>query len=334
MNILLTLDYELFLGSRTGSVLNCLINPMNKILSVCDSEDVRMTLFVDASYLYRLSQYRDVYPQLKTEYEMIEKHLKELDASGYDIQLHIHPHWSTSTFNGTEWTLDQDRYKLSDMDEDAAVQFFVSSKRCLDRIVGKKTTVFRAGGFSTQPTSLLTTLFKETGLLADCSVCSGMKYDSAQQKYDYRFCPNKSYYHFQEDICVENPDGLFVEIPVSTAKVSPLFNWKYAFSRIMKMSKHCTFGDGQGVKATKDSVYERLFHRATCIVTMDGFKASLLSQQYVEFKKANWDNMCVIGHPKLGTPYSIEKLGEFIRAAKANGDQFISVSQLLETSTC
>ena len=32
MNILLTLDYELFLGAKTGSIENCLIRPLEAYL--------------------------------------------------------------------------------------------------------------------------------------------------------------------------------------------------------------------------------------------------------------------------------------------------------------
>ena len=32
MNIYLTLDYELFMGAQSGSVQNCLIKPMNRLI--------------------------------------------------------------------------------------------------------------------------------------------------------------------------------------------------------------------------------------------------------------------------------------------------------------
>ena len=331
MNVLLTLDYELFLGQRTGTVSNCLLRPMNEIANVCRSEGgVKTTLFVDASYLYRLSQYLEIYPELKVEYNQIENHLKELQVDGHDIQLHVHPHWATSTFNGSEWNLDHERYKLCDMSEEVAMRLFINSKNILDSMLIKPTKAFRAGGFSAQPTSLLATLFEKTGIKIDCSVCPGMKYNSPQQRYDYRMSPVKGLYRFQEDICKENPDGTFVEIPITTIRVSPLFNWKYAFTRVLKKSKHQLMGDGCGVKAAKDSIYERLFHRAICIVTMDGFKSSLLSQQYERFKRANLDTLCVIGHPKLTTPYSLEKLRQFIEMVHANDDRFLTISQLIE----
>lgn len=330
MNILLTLDYELFLGSKTGSVQACLINPMNQIIHQCKTE-VKLTLFVDASYLYRLNQYKGIFPQLESEYETIKKHLKELSAEGHDIQLHIHPHWATSTFDGTEWHLDYERYKLCDLNKNAATQLFIDSKHLLDEIIGKETKIFRAGGFSAQPTSLLTSLFEKTDITADCSVCPGMTYDSLYQKYNYKLVSGiKSIYRFKEDICKEDYSGRFREIPITTAKVSPLFNWKYAISRILKSPKHHLIGDGQGIKATHESIFDRLFHKTTCILTIDGIKISLLPKQYTALKKSGLDNMCVIGHPKLATPYSIDKLGKFIQKVHENGDRFITISQLLE----
>ena len=49
-NILLTFDYELFLGSRSGTVDNCLIIPTSKILEVLKRHGAKAVFFIDTSY--------------------------------------------------------------------------------------------------------------------------------------------------------------------------------------------------------------------------------------------------------------------------------------------
>ena len=51
---------------------------------------------------------------LKKDYDLITQQIQKLSAEGHDVQLHIHPHWEDSTFDGIEWIFDTNRYKLSD----------------------------------------------------------------------------------------------------------------------------------------------------------------------------------------------------------------------------
>ena len=44
-NILLTFDYELFLGHISGSVNDCLILPTNKILSILSDQNIKHSMF-------------------------------------------------------------------------------------------------------------------------------------------------------------------------------------------------------------------------------------------------------------------------------------------------
>ena len=150
MNIIITLDYELFLNDITGTVNNCLIKPMQEIQKICEKHDFKLTIFVDAAYLYRLTELKKDYPALEEDYKNTVDNIKWLAKLGHDIQLHIHPQWYYSNYNGKEWILDWDHYKLSDMPRDYAFEVFGKSKELLDSIIEYKTTLFRAGGYSIQ----------------------------------------------------------------------------------------------------------------------------------------------------------------------------------------
>lgn len=329
MKILMTLDYELFLGKRTGTVAKCLMEPMDAFLRLGEEYGLRYTLFVDASYLYMLDKLGSKYSNLSDDLDLIKKELLRIQNKGHEIQLHIHPQWYYSTYDGTAWKLDETHYKFSDMPINDAVKYIVDSKSLLDDIIGHKTTAFRAGGFSAQPTWLLTGIFDAAGIKADASVCPGTWYESPQQKYDYRICTDKSLYRFTDDICTEEPHGRYTEIPISMFPLSPLFYWKLIWSRIVKSRKHQRFGDGDSVKTTYASILDRLTEKTWAMGTIDGLKISFLKNVMSYNRKKGRDLLCVLGHPKLATPYSINELGNFCKSV-AKDDVFVTISELYE----
>ena len=328
MKILFTLDYELFLGACTGTVAKCLIEPMQHLIEATKDYGVKFTIFVDAVYLLKLKEYSSQYPSLSKDLGDIQSNLLSLKEDGHDIQLHIHPHWYFSKYNGSCWELDDNHYKLSDLSEDQALGVFKKAKLYLDELVGIKTIAYRAGGFSAQPTSLLTKCFGENELLIDSSVYPGNYYNSTHQAYDYRNCPKKSIYRFDEDICAESEFGRFVELPLSTIMLSPIFYWKLVVTKLMKAARHKNFGDGVSVKTTSDSIKERLLKKTSGFVTIDGYKCSYLKRAY-NLKKDKEEILCVIGHPKLATPYSVKTLAKFCASISGDYPQYITISELM-----
>lgn len=327
MNIIFTLDYELFLGENTGTVDNCLIRPMTLLTS---NNSIRYTIFVDAVYLYKLNSYKDKYPTLHHDLNKICQHLKLLQSSGHDIQLHIHPHWYFSIYDGNRWVLDNEHYKLSDVPFETVSVIFKESKTFLDNLLGKKTTIFRAGGFSSQPTSLLVTLFEENGIICDSSVCPGMYYSSSHQKYNYISTPAKDLWHFKNDICKEDRcNDSILEVPISTYHLSPVFWWKYVITKLLKPVNHKLYGDGKSVKTNTESIKERLFKRSMGLATIDGYKISYFMDIYRKYKNDGHNYLCIIGHPKLSTPYSIERLKSIVDEMKRNGDMFLTISEII-----
>ncbi len=331
MKILLTLDYELFLGEKTGTTDNCLFNPMKKLLEEVLRSNAKFSIFVDAAYLFMLNELSAKYSMLARDLQKITAHLNFLKDQGHDLQLHIHPQWYFSKFDGQEWLLDKEHYKMCDVDQKQMEALFVQSKRFLDGLIGKSTIAFRAGGFSAQPTETLSNLFKVSGIKIDSSVCPGTFYDSNCQKYDYTNAPKKSIYRFSEDICKESINGEFVEVPISMIKVSPVFHWKLAFTKLSVKfgggKLYRRMGDGLTVKTTGSSIMTRMTRTVHTMATIDEYKASLLKNAYKKAKHNGNEYFCILGHPKLATLYSVKKLGEFCEFVKENGDEFITISQ-------
>ncbi len=330
MKVLITLDYELFLGQKTGTIENCLIKPMSLLSETLLKYDGRFTIFVDATYLLRLKQLSSTHSQLQHDFNRIVNHLRLLKEQGHDIQLHIHPHWAHSDYNNGAWITDTGHYKLKDLSRTEAIQLTQDAKDFLDEIIGSKTTVFRAGGFSAQPTPLLTDIFLATGLVADSSVIPGACYNSPQQEYDFSSAPTqKSIYRFESDICIHSAKGQFTEIPISMYRVPPIFHWGLVYNRFAKQSKHVPYGDGISVKTTTNSILSRLLWWQNCHTTIDGYKINFLEKAYKKAKKDGKEAITVLGHPKLATPFSVMKLDEFAQSVVGNRDRFFTISDYL-----
>ena len=76
MKVLLTLDYELFLGQKTGTIEKCLVQPMSLLSNALVDYGGRFTIFVDATYLLRLSQLASEQSELQEDFNMLVDHLR------------------------------------------------------------------------------------------------------------------------------------------------------------------------------------------------------------------------------------------------------------------
>lgn len=313
MNIFLTYDYELFFGNVTGSAEKCLIQPTNRLLKLSQEHNVRMVFFVDVGYLIKLKKFAEMHPEPRHDWEMIISQLKEIIASGNEVQLHIHPHWEKSYYENGQWICVTDNaYKLDDFSDAEIVDIVKRYKFFIDELLNIKTTTFRAGGWCIQPFSRLKMIFKELGIINDSSVFPGGKFESSHYAFDFTNAPHKSKYHFENDVCEEVEDGSFTEFPIASHRYSPLFYWRlYAWGRI-NPSDHKMLGDGSFLAqpGRKKSVLTSFTWNH---VSTDGFYASKLSTCLKEQMAKKHQEMVIIGHPKSMTNYSFKKLNEFLK---------------------
>lgn len=330
MNIFLTLDFELFLGRRSGGIQSCLLRPMLQIAEIARERKIGLILFVDATYLLRLRELKSQYSCLDFDYREVTQLLRRLVNQGHELQLHIHPQWAYSNFDGQNWNIDQMHYKLSDIPEEKSRQLFRDGCSLLEELSGVAPKAFRAGGFSAQPSSLLTKLLRENDILYDFSVYPTTKYNTAQQQYDYTSVEPGRMYRFEDDLCVEVPNGHFVEVPLSIATVSPIYFWKLVFQRLSKQAKHKRIGDGESVKTAGSSILKRLTRKERIHATIDESKISFLYKAFRKSKIAGHEIFCVIGHPKLATEYSLSKLGNILDEMLKDGAKFVTVNTIDE----
>lgn len=325
-NIILTLDYELFFGSHSGTLAKSIITPVDRFLEICNKYNIKATFFVDAGYISKLIEYKNKYPQLAQDYKLLSKQLEDLNHTGHDIQLHIHPHWEDSLYDGNKWIMNTSRFKLNDFN-DREISLIVKKYKNILNKFSKNIIAFRAGGWCIQPYDRLYKAFKDNNILIDSTVYYGGFDLTATHFYDFRNSPQKSLWKFEKDPLIENKNGFFTEIPISSCKVPPTVYWKLAASKIIKNKRLNQFGDGSPIYASGESILKKLFTFSHGVVSMDGIKAGYLETAFRKHKnKADNRYFVTIGHPKALSEYSLQKLENFIK--KNNDNEFITIKNL------
>ncbi len=329
MNIYITLDYEIYFGENHGTVEKCIIYPTSELIRIAEKHKVRFSFFVDCGFILKLDEYRKKYPQLEKDYIAITKQLKYLANTGHDIQLHIHPHWEDSYFNGERWIIDVKRYKLADFNENEITDIVYRYKQVLTVLTNKTVFAFRAGGWCLQPFDKLKKVFQQNNITLDSSVFRNGFYVSENYEYDFRTAPDKTIYKFESDPAKENKNGYFTELPISSIENSPLFFWKLFLLGRKNPYLHKPLGDGKAMPAP--GYRKKLLTRFTNNpVSIDGYNAQLLQKVLRDLQKKNAENMVVIGHPKALSRYSIQKLEEFVEQNKENNNFTTYTAQFID----
>ncbi len=313
MNIYITLDYELFFAQESGSVEKSIIEPTQKLLEVVDPLGIKLSFFVDSGYLIALEKYKDQYPLLQHDYNLITNQIKQLHKEGHDIQLHIHPHWEDTIYNGEKWEMNTSRYRLHHFPQEMIEKIVFEYKEVLTKLVGDTIFAYRAGGWCIQPFDKIKDALKKNRIWLDSTLYKDGLKDNSTHYMDFRGMPDKTQWRFEDDPLVEDENGYFMEIPICCTKVSPLFYIQYALLRKFNKKSHAIHGDGKGVGREKKDTLKMLTKSEQAVASIDGFRLSYLQKALNSYSKnpAN-KHFVAMGHPKALTPYSLKAFKKFV----------------------
>jgi hypothetical protein len=265
---------------------------------------------------------------VKHEYDLVFGQIKTLVAEGHDCQLHIHPHWEDSIHNGTDWVMNTNRYKLIDFSDEEIEKIVLEYQQILKSITQKPVNVYRAGGWCLQPFSRIQKAFEKANLKLDSSVFVGGKFTSGNYYYDFTKTPQKSIWKFSNDLCVEDPNGAFLEYPISSYKYSSLFFWKLFLNGRLDPKNHKPIGDGFPMPAPgqrKKMLTSGMLLSASC----DGYFATKLDAVLKQNQTLGYNEMVVLGHPKALTHFALKKLEQFVTRHK-NKHTFSTFTEVLQ----
>ena len=320
--ILITLDYELFFG-KSGSTDRCIVEPTERLLSILDKHNIKASFFVDSGYILKLKEHMQSFDVLKKDYDLVTQQIQKLSKEGHDIQLHIHPHWEDSIYDGKEWVFDTSRYKLSDFSGNMIDCIVKRYSEILERLTSYKSTVFRAGGWCIQPFDKLGDPLHKYGIRIDSTIFPDGKNETSEKSFNFVNSPNKNNWRFSNDPLVEDKNGKFLEVPISSVSTTPLFYLKFICIKFFGGERHKAFGDGFAIRNSKKQIFDLLFKPSSSVASIDGFKASLLNR----YARKNKEQLVLIGHPKAFTPFSLKSLDTFISTRK-NDSIFTTYSKL------
>ena len=313
MNIYITLDYELFFAEHSGSVEKSIIEPTEKLLEAVEKCLVKLCFFVDAGYLVRLKKYKDTFPELQKDYDLITAQIKMLHENGHDIQLHIHPHWEDTNYHNSKWHMNTTRYRIHKFSAEETEEIVSTYKKALTDIVGDTIFAYRAGGWCIQPFSHLKEALKKHNIWLDSTLYHDGFKDNSTHYLDFRNMPNKTEWKFEDDPLIEDANGFFTEVPISSTRVSPLFYIKYALARKFDKIAHQIAGDGKGVGREGKDNREMLTKFTPAVASIDGYRLNKKKKTLDTYlKKSDNKHFVIMGHPKATTMYSLEKLREFV----------------------
>lgn len=314
MRIYITFDYELYFGERSGSVEKCITGPTELLTDMAERQGVKLCHFVDIGFLIRLEEEMKKYKSLQKDHLLLCTQLEKLNRSGHDLQLHIHPHWEDSFYDGNKWVCKVDRYKLADFSDEEAKNIFDRYKSRLQQF-NNNIIAFRAGGWCIQPYSKFKASFLQHGITIDSSIFANGYYESSQYSYDFRGAPLKSRWNFSDDPVKENAEGPFTEIAISSIHNSPLFYWRLFLLGRLNPYMHKPLGDGVPVAAPgqRFRMLSRWTHNT---VSVDGYNASLLNRALRQHLQTKKEDMVIIGHPKALSRYGLKALEKFISHKK------------------
>ena len=314
MNIFLTLDYELFSSEQPGTPQKCIVDPMNALSKVAGKYGIKYTIFVDAAYLYRLYQLKQNFPHLKRDFELVKHNIEEMVHVGHDIQLHFHPQWIYTDYDGIEskWRMDTIHFKLSDMEPELAKMTFKEAKELLDSIIGYRSNCFRACGYCLDTYSDYINLFRDNSIEKDSSVARYCVTSTSAHTYDYRNIPNDHIYKFGDSVKEKNDSGSFKELSIASFLVNPLIQ----HIKLRGYNPGIKYSDGSALKVAsemKSSRFIRLIMNQRILASIDGGNSQLLPYYLKEAKSKNWTDLVMCGHPKNTTQGSINNLDCFLK---------------------
>jgi len=244
--LLFSADYELYFGENLLSEREVLIEPTEQILKAFEEEGIPITLFADVASVWR---YRSL--KVDSSYVLLfEDQLRRAIGGGHDVQLHLHPHWMTSKFDGQKWYIDESKFKLSDVgyghiksqDFESAEGLIFQGKDYLERLLrpvdpSYQCIAFRAGGYGIQPgeRELISALLS-AGFKIDSSIVPGMFFKSKVNEIDFRRIPSKLNYRMGPQYGINKEDNLGIfEIPIAAYPESFYETLFYYLSILRKM---------------------------------------------------------------------------------------------------
>ena len=311
--LILSTDYELFFH-RSGTVQRCLIDPAERLLDFTARQGMKMTFFVDTGMLRCLDRHAAEHRDLAREAELIRAQLRKISAAGHELGLHIHPHWEDTRLSDGEWDFSATRYRLDMFSEEEVGNVLETNFELLQALSDDPVVSYRAGGFCIEPFERIGPTLARLGITVDSSVVPGTRLNDPQKGFDASAAPDQPCWRFDDSPRHPTREGAFCEVAITPLTVGRFYFWGRLVNRLggSKGGEH--FGDGVSKAIGRKEVIRRLLGQSRISeLSMDDAKSQLLPHALAAGPARRvWH---VMGHPKLLSERSLQRLEEFANAA-------------------
>jgi hypothetical protein len=309
-SVILTFDYEVFLGRETGTIRNCVLNPTNAILRILKENNATAIFFVDATWLKFLKE------EFSSDFHLVAEQLRDIVESGSSVELHLHPQWIDAYKTGNQIVFSSYKhYKLHTLSQEEIFDLFANSVNLLQSITSKKIYCFRAGGWCIEPFNKIEDAFKACGIKYDFSVVPGLLLSEGKDyDFDYSRAPQLPFYSFYKDIQRPDRKGMFTEFPLTTYSTNPFY--RIVNKVLLKIKNDQIFGDGIGNKGKSVSrKFFRLFNFSKEKLSLDN-TSSILFKYLLSTHLRKRHLIVAVSHPKLASKETLQNLKYVIRKYK------------------
>jgi hypothetical protein len=348
IKILLTFDYELPLGHSVDYRAG-LFEPADALLRRADSIGVPVVLFADVCSAIRF----ETWDKQGYYYPFVQQ-LRQYLVKKHDVQLHIHPHWMTSSFDNRVYVPSSDfsLSQFSRVKQGHNIESVITAAYQELVKIGKSATAdyrciaYRAGGYDVEPESarILQQLSK-LGVVIDSSVIKEYYLDYNFSHIDYSGAPKASAWYVSTAGPLLKPvqKGI-LELPITSM---PVGIWNIARRRMKKITQgrrlasriYHNRGKGFAAQIGKQSiggVLRKIFNPIVLSLDKEYLEASDLLD-IVDYNVRRYNDeerdliLTAIGHPKSMGSYHLDLMEQFVNGIRAKyGDaaSFITYPQI------
>lgn len=329
--LLITFDYELFLGARSGLADDCMLNPTQALLEIMNGFGIKAVFFVDTTYLLNLKEQSHKHAACKNDLDRISEQLRRMIRDGHYVMPHIHPHWLDSKYlpGIHQFDLsDVTHYRFHKVKEEERTRLFDESMELLYSIIRPEfpdhvIDGFRAGGWSIQPFSDFRPHFLRHGIRYDFTVIPRHYFFTSAQYYDFSTVKEgAAVYGFDDDVCRENKQGAFAEFCISCFPIQTYVeNIDRIHRKILyKLIKDHSHNRGRGQMAKVLTEVKPVSQQGHPTADKSSEVASLETMSMVKLPAyqrylAREDFMHFVSHPKILSRHNLYTFRQFLKNA-------------------
>ena len=219
LRVIFTLDYEIH-GSGMGSPSELMVEPTQRLLDQLDRFGGKLTVLADAAEMLKFRQHAEATGRDDFSYENIAAQLRRAQATGHDVQLHLHSSYFNATHDGTLWRMDYSEYDLAGLDQARVSEMIAQGKALLEQILRPvqpdyRCFAFRAANWSMEPSRNIVRALLDNGFTIDTSVFKWGRYDDLVH-FDYSNAESEMmpWPASEDDVCRRDPEGRLFELPI------------------------------------------------------------------------------------------------------------------------